>query len=200
MSADSLSLETHMPTGQERLPRADSVRNRARILAAAEQVFAEQGTAGSTEAVAALAGVAIGTIFRHFPTKTDLLSAIMKDLLQRLTDEVTALNTTGDPATGLFTFFSHMVAQAAAKKSVIELLAAAGVDVQVSDQVLALQQAVGLLLDRARQAGAVDESVALPEVMALLISACQGALHGGWDQQLQRRTLSIIFAGLRSPD
>ena len=188
-----------MPTGQERLPRADSVRNRARILAAAEQVFAEQGAAGSTEEVAARAGVAIGTVFRHFPTKTDLLSAIMKDLLQRLTDEVTALNTTGDPATGLFTFFSHMVAQAAAKKSVIELLAAAGVDIQVSDQVLALQQAVQLLLDRARQAGAVDESVGLPEVMALLISACQGALHGGWDQQLQRRTLSIIFAGLHQP-
>jgi AcrR family transcriptional regulator len=190
-----------MAAGQPagRPPRADSVRNRARILAAAERVFAEQGAAGSTEEVAALAGVAIGTVFRHFPTKNDLLSAIMKELLRQLTDEVTTLNTTGDPATGLFTFFSHMVEQAAAKKSVIELLAAAGVDIQISDQVLTLRQAVGLLLDRARRAGTVDESVRLPEVMALLSSACQGALHGGWDQPLQRRALSIIFAGLRSP-
>jgi len=62
-------------------PRADAVRNRAKILEVAARVFAEQGAAASTEQVAAEAGVAIGTIFRHFPTKADLLAAIMKDTL-----------------------------------------------------------------------------------------------------------------------
>ncbi|MEV0721086.1 helix-turn-helix domain-containing protein [Asanoa sp. NPDC050611] len=59
--------------------RADAARNRARILAAAEAVFAERGAAASTEDVASRAGVAIGTVFRHFPTKDDLLRAVLKD-------------------------------------------------------------------------------------------------------------------------
>ncbi|MFB9830697.1 helix-turn-helix domain-containing protein [Actinoallomurus acaciae] len=49
--------------------RADARRNRARILAVAEAVFAEKGPSASTEEVAERAGVAIGTVFRHFPTK-----------------------------------------------------------------------------------------------------------------------------------
>ena len=64
--------------------RADARRNRAAILAAAEAVFAEQGTSAPTEEVAARAGVAIGTVFRHFPTKDALLAAMMKELLARL--------------------------------------------------------------------------------------------------------------------
>ena len=57
--------------------RADARRNRAKILDAAGEVFAERGAAASTEEVAARAGVAIGTVFRHFPTKQDLLGAIL---------------------------------------------------------------------------------------------------------------------------
>ena len=177
--------------------RADARRNRARILEAAEAVFAEQGAAASTEEVASRAGVAIGTVFRHFPTKTDLLRAIMKELLQRLTDEVRSLNADGDPGTGLFTFFTQLVAQAAAKKTVVDLLASAGVGVQASDSVQALQQAIHTLLTRAQQAGTVRADVRPDEVMALLISTCQGALHAGWDSDLQHRTLTIVFAGLR---
>jgi AcrR family transcriptional regulator len=64
--------------------------------------------------VARRAGVAIGIVFRHFPTKNDLLRVIMKDLLQRLTSEVTALAAGGDPATALFAFFTRMVQQTAA--------------------------------------------------------------------------------------
>src|SRR6266508_4411200 len=145
-------VETSDPEGTKRL-RADARRNRARILAAAEEVFSEQGASASTEEVASRAGVAIGTVFRHFPTKNDLLRAIMKDLLLRLTDEVNTLNTDGNPTTALFAFFTRMVEQAAAKKTVV----------------------------------------------ALLTSTCQGALDAGWDADLQRRTLTIVFNGLRPP-
>ena len=64
-------------------PRADAVRNRAKILEVAARVFAEQGAAASTEQVAAEAGVAIGTIFRHFPTKADLLAGAVEHLAER---------------------------------------------------------------------------------------------------------------------
>jgi AcrR family transcriptional regulator len=188
--------EASDPDSTKRM-RADARRNRTRILKAAEEVFSDQGASASTEEVASRAGVAIGTVFRHFPTKTDLLRAVMKELLERLTDEVNALNTDGDPATALFTFFTDMVEQAAAKKAVVDLLAGAGIDVQITQPVHALQQAIQALLTHAQQAGAVRDDVRLDEVMALLTSSCQGALHAGWDRNLQQRTLAIVFNGLR---
>lgn len=184
-------------SGSAAAPRADARRNRARILAAAEKVFAEQGPSASTEEVARRAGVAIGTVFRHFPTKNDLLRAIMKDLLQRLTGEVTSLAADGDPATALFTFFTRMVEQAAAKKTVIELLAENGIEAGVAGPVQALRHGIKELLTRAQQAGAVRDDVQIAEVMALLTSICQGALHAGWDDDLQHRALTVIFNGLR---
>ena len=141
--------------------------------------------------------MAIGTVFRHFPTKDDLLRAIMKDLLQQLTGQANLLAAEGDPATALFEFFTSMVEQAAAKKTVIDLLAAAGTDVQVTAAVQALQQGTGKLLTRAQQADVVRADVQITEVMALLTSTCQGALQGGWDDRLQHRALTIIFNGLR---
>jgi AcrR family transcriptional regulator len=177
--------------------RADARRNRERILAAAEEVFARHGTSASTEDVAALAGVAVGTVFRHFPTKQDLLSAIVKDLLARLTAEVAEL-AEGDPATALFDFFARVVEQAAAKQAVVELLAQNGVRVGVADPVRALRNAIGVLLERARSAGAVRAEVRLDEVMALLTATAQGALQGGWSDDLRHRTLEVIFAGLRA--
>jgi AcrR family transcriptional regulator len=168
--------------------RADAQRNRVRILDAAEVVFAEFGPRASTEEVARRAGVAIGTVFRHFPTKDDLLAAIMKRLLAQLAEEAAKRD--------LFAFFTHLVAQAAAKKTVVDLLAGSGVDIRLTDAVSHLEAAVGELLERAKAAGAVAPSVRLPEVMALLASVCQGAVHGGWDEQLQARTLAVIFSGL----
>jgi AcrR family transcriptional regulator len=177
--------------------RADARRNRARILAAAEEVFTEQGASASTEEVARRAGVAIGTVFRHFPAKDDLLRAIMKDLLQRLADEVAALAAEGDPSTALFTFFTRMVAQAAAKKTVIDLLARTGTEIQVTQSAEGLRHGIAELLALAKHSGTVRDDIQVTEVMALLTSTCQGALQAGWDSDLQRRTLTVIFDGLR---
>jgi AcrR family transcriptional regulator len=173
--------------------RADARRNRARILATAEAVFAEKGPSASTEEVAERAGVAIGTVFRHFPTKQDLLQAIMKDLLRRLTEEAAVLADDGD---ALFRFFTYLVDEAAHKKTVVDLLAETGVDVQVADSLQFLRQKIAELLSRSQEAGTVRRDVRLDEVMALLTGACQGALHAGWDPDLRRRTLRIIFTGL----
>jgi AcrR family transcriptional regulator len=177
--------------------RADARRNRARILEAAELVFAERGPSGSTEEVAARAGVAIGTVFRHFPTKQALLQAIMKELLGRLAGQAAELAANGDPATGLFAFFSDLVGQAAEKRTVVELLAEGGIDVSIAGSVQALRDGVGQLLSRAQEAGTVRQDVRLDTVVALLTSACQGAVQAGWDRDLQGRTLAVIFDGLR---
>ena len=170
-------------------PRADAVRNRAKILEVAARVFAEQGAAASTEQVAAEAGVAIGTIFRHFPTKADLLAAIMKDTLTGLTDRLAA------PDATLFGAFTALVAEAAAKRSVIDLLP--GLD--AAGSLARFHQVVAGLLTRAQHDGAARADIGPDEVMALLVAVCQGALRGGWSPALQERTLAIVFSGLRPP-
>ncbi|GII83177.1 putative transcriptional regulatory protein TetR [Sphaerisporangium siamense] len=178
--------------------RADARRNRARILEAAAAVFAEKGASATTEEVAVRAGVAVGTVFRHFPTKNDLLKAILKDLMENLTEQVRALGSGGDPAIGLFAFFGEMVGQAVEKRTVAELVAADfGVDMMVAGPVETLRDAIGTLLARAQEAGTVRADVRLDEVLALLTGVCQGAVHAAWPPDLQRRVLAIVFAGLR---
>lgn len=167
--------------------RADARRNRARILDAAGEVFAERGAAASTEEVAARAGVAIGTVFRHFPTKQDLLGAILKDLLADLTSAADA---------NLFAFFTRVVTEAAEKKVVVELLAREGVTVGVEGPVAALGDTVDGLLAAAKEAGTVRAEVRLDEVLALLTATAQGALRGGWTADLRDRVLALVFAGL----
>jgi AcrR family transcriptional regulator len=174
---------------------ADAARNRARILAAADAVFAERGAAASTEDVAARAGVAVGTVFRHFPTKDDLLRAVLKDLLGRLRADVDAL-AAADPGTALFRFFAHLVAQAAAKRAVVELL---GAGVSVDDSLRSFTDSVAGLLAAGQRAGTVRTDVGAAETMALLTAATLGALRGGWSPALQHRTLNVVFAGLRPP-
>jgi AcrR family transcriptional regulator len=177
--------------------RADAQRNRARILEAAEAVFTERGSSASTEEVARRAGVAIGTVFRHFPTKKDLLAAIIKELMLRLTADANAAVEDGDPTTAFYAFFTRVVEQAAAKKSVVDLLAEAGIDLDAAKPVQTLRQAIGSLLAGAQRAGGVRDDVQLPEVMALLTATSQAALRAGWSPELQQRTLAVIYAGLR---
>jgi AcrR family transcriptional regulator len=170
--------------------RADARRNRARILDAATRVFAEHGAAASTEDVAAAAGVAIGTVFRHFPAKRDLLAAILKDLLADLTASAADAD--------LFGFFTRVVTEAADKRFVVDLLAGEGVEVGVAGPVGALGDVIDDLLHSAQREGAVRADVQADEVLALLTATTQGALR--WPPDLRDRVLARVFAGLRTLD
>jgi AcrR family transcriptional regulator len=178
--------------------RADAQRNRARILDAAERVFADGGPAASTEEVARRAGVAIGTVFRHFPTKADLLAALMKRLLADLTTDAAELAATGDPATALFDFTTRLVDRTAANRTIVDLLAAEGRHVTVAEPLHTLTSTVTQLLVRGQQSGALRADLRSDEVMALLTAACQGALTGAWPTDLRHRTLEIIYTGMRT--
>jgi AcrR family transcriptional regulator len=203
MSTDSPSHDNEwrliLSTDSGRPLRADARRNRELILSAAEEVFAKHGAQASTEEVSRRAGVAVGTVFRHFPTKSDLLRALMKRLLQQIVDDAADLAAHGDPGTALFTFFTRLVERTAANRTVVSLLAAEGVDVGISAPLGSLAEVVRELLVRGQDTGAIRADVRIDEVMALLSSACEGALQGGWDPDLRQRTLAIIFTGLTRP-
>jgi AcrR family transcriptional regulator len=75
-----------------RKPRADAVRNRERVLEAAKAVFSAGGPEASLEAVAKKAGVGIGTLYRHFPTREALFEAVYRREVQQLADLAEQLN------------------------------------------------------------------------------------------------------------
>jgi AcrR family transcriptional regulator len=179
--------------------RADARRNRARVLEAADAVFIAKGASASTGEIARAAGVGIGTVFRHFPTKEALLEAIVTARMQRLTDEAEAQVGAADPGEAFYAVFERMVDQTATKRVLIDALARAGVDVTnvVAPFVTALRHAVGELLGRAQAAGAVRTDVGIPEIIALLMGAARSAEHAAADPEVRQRSLSIVFDGLR---
>ncbi|MCC3763349.1 TetR/AcrR family transcriptional regulator; helix-turn-helix transcriptional regulator [Glycomyces sp. TRM65418] len=181
----------------DRPVRADARRNRARILEAAEAVFAEQGASASTEAVAARAGVAIGTVFRHFPTKPDLLESVVMNLLDRLIAEADAMVDDPQAVTGLFEFSALVMSIGAANREVFERLAETGVRVSVGDALMRLRPAVEVLLDRAKGTGAVREDLLPEELIALLGALCQEAIAADWSEAFRRRALGVLFDGMR---
>jgi AcrR family transcriptional regulator len=167
-------------------PRADAERNRAAILAAAAEAFAEHGPRATTEQVAIRAGVAVGTVFRHFPTKDALLVAIMKASLEGLSRR--AAEST------LFDFITAVVDEAVRTRTVVTALA--GPDLDVGDALRGLTDEIERLLKKAKDAGEVRPGVRVDEVMALLTAAAQAAQQGAWPEDLRRRTLAVIFRGL----
>lgn len=188
--------------GAARPLRADARRNRGRILEAAEAVFAAKGVAASTEEVARRAGVGIGTVFRHFPTKEALLEAVVDGHLRRLADEAVALAAADDPGAALAVFFGRAMERSPAKLALVDALAAAGVDVgrrAGSPAGRELHRALEALLARAQRAGAVRGDVGVADLVALLVGASRAAEHAGWDRGARARILAVVLDGLRRP-
>jgi AcrR family transcriptional regulator len=183
--------------GGMRVQRADARANRVRILDVAEEVFGNGGESASTEEVARLAGVGIGTVFRHFPTKAALLQAVLTRRFDRLRERADSLLGAADPGQAFFGFFGFLVADAPAKLGIAEALLDAGGDGGEAAQASAdLRQAFGALLARAQQADVVRADAELPEVYALLVGVSQAAARDQPDQQVTARMLAIVFDGL----
>jgi AcrR family transcriptional regulator len=181
--------------------RADAQRNRARILAAADSVFTTRGPTASTEAVARQAGVAIGTVFRHFPTKETLVEAVFVERARELVSEADALLDADDAGAAFFAFFARVAAQTASKHAFTDALAEAGIDDAPVQRATAkvgaeLHRALGALLSRAQDSGAVRPDLRVPELVALLIGASHAIEHGT-DADTQARVLAVVVDGLR---
>jgi AcrR family transcriptional regulator len=178
--------------------RADARDNRERILTAAEEVFGQSPNA-STEEVAKLADVGIATVFRHFPTKVELLEAVLTVRLERLRDRATELAGDDDPGAAFFTFFTQVVSESASKLAIADALGAAGsvVGTDAKQAGTGMREAFGALLAKAQQSGKVRADAEFPEVYALLIGASRGATAAGLTPEVRDRMLALIYDGLR---
>ena len=144
--------------------RADARRNRARLLDVAEEVFAADGIAVPIDEIARRAGVGIGTVYRHFPTKEALFEAIVLQRLTPLTES--ARVPAGDPTDQFFALFTRVIEVGTANKALIEAITGDRTAVvAASRELLAL---LGKLLTQAQQAGGVRPDITPADLKPLL--------------------------------
>jgi len=184
---------------QSRKPRADAVRNRERVLEAAKAVFSAGGADASLEAVARTAGVGIGTLYRHFPTREALFEAVYRREVQHLGDLAEKLKEQKmQPVEALRQWMRSNVKFVATKKGMSAALALA-VDKNsklVSSSSDRLAQAIGGLLDRAIAAGEIRDDVSPEDLLRALVGMCYMHDQPGWQTSVLR-LVDVFIDGLR---
>ncbi len=185
-------------TDQTRKPRADAVRNRERVLEAAKTVFNAGGPEASLEAVAKRAGVGIGTLYRHFPTREDLFEAVYRREVEQLSELAEHLRSAKDPVEALQRWLRSAVEFVATKKG---MSAALALTYQSSSELAAfsmdrLTKAIGSLLARAVEAGQMRADVSPEDLLRALIGMCYMHDQPGWQSSVLRM-LDVFVDGLR---
>jgi AcrR family transcriptional regulator len=183
-----------------RRPRADAVRNRERVLEAAKAVFSAGGPDASLDAVAKRAGVGIGTLYRHFPTREALFEAVYRREVQQLSELAEALKSEADTVGALRRWLRSNVEFVATKKG---MLAALALTVDGSSELYAhtfdrLTKAVRALLDRAVAAGKIRADVGPEDLLRALVGMCYLHDQPGWQASVLR-LLDVFVDGLRIP-
>ncbi len=163
----------------------------------AELVFATEGTEVHVEAIAERAGVGVGTLYRHFPTKQKLVEAIMVDRFVALLVEARRLaEDADDPGGAFFGFLDHFMEEAVAKRDLLAMMGQGAGYEEAAAAKEELGDAVGVLLGRAQSVGAVRPEVSAITVLWLIGAACQAAAHAN---AAPRDLFAIICDGLRPP-
>jgi len=189
------TIETSLQTAVPRPRRADAQRNYDKVLAAAREAFAEGGTATSLEAIARRAGVGIGTLYRHFPTRQALLEAVYENEVDELCRSAVDFQD-ADPWEALEGWLRRFVSYMATKQALAaELLDYVSREAPLFMACRTSIQAAGKpLLERAQQAGVVRPDADLGEIIQMVggIAKIQGAEPAQID-----RILRIALDGLR---
>ena len=190
---------TRVPAGGPRPMRADAQRNYARLLDAARAAFLERGADDvSLEEIARRAGVGIGTLYRHFPTRQALLEAVYRDQVDTLSARAEELLRTESPEEALAEWMRALLEFSSTKRSMTSaLLATLGTDSELlSACVTVIRTAAESLLARAQQAGVVRPDADAGDLMRL-VHAVNIATEKAPDPGQADRMLALILDGLR---
>ncbi|GIF26841.1 AcrR family transcriptional regulator [Actinoplanes tereljensis] len=177
--------------------RADAARNRSMLLAAAAEEFASRGMSASVADIARRAGVGKGTVFRHFPTKDDLLAAIVLDRIESLAALARKLYLADDAGQALFDFLD----EAAGRQQQLDfsfLRDSGDINDQLRDAREGLYVAIIALVERAQAVGAVRTDVTgLDVILMMCVPAHVVSFVPGAAPDLWRRYLAMVIDGLR---
>jgi AcrR family transcriptional regulator len=181
-----------------RKPRADALRNRERVLEAAKAVFSAGGPDASLEAVAREAGVGIGTLYRHFPTREALYEAVYRREVEQLSELAEELKGEAAPVEALRRWLRSNVEFVATKKGMATALALA--DGPPSELTAfsfdRLTKAIHMLLQRAVAAGDVRADITPEDLLRTLVGMCMLHDQPGWQASVVRM-LDVLVDGLR---
>jgi AcrR family transcriptional regulator len=181
--------------------RADAVRNRTRILEAARELLAEQGAEAPMDAIAARAGVAVGTLYRHWPMKADLVAAVVEHSIEQLADvaegALGAVRQGADPGAEFERTF-RVVAERYATDRVVK--GAAGVPHEVAEPEDSaapggrLALAVEEMIRAAGRAGRLRDDVTVADLVVVL----EGVPGPDAPESARDRYIDIVLRGMRA--
>ncbi|HET6152506.1 MAG TPA: TetR/AcrR family transcriptional regulator [Marmoricola sp.] len=177
--------------------RADAARNRAKLVSTARDVFTAEGGQASLEQVAKAAGVGIGTLYRHFPSRLDLLEAVYRDEVDVLRETAEKVIPNYPPVQALEMWLEAFVDYAATKRHIFtELVEAVGRESELMTHSRAvIYDNVDLLVARAQESGEVRKDVDGADVLRL-VGGC--TMMPNFDRDQTQRILRIVMDGLRT--
>jgi AcrR family transcriptional regulator len=184
-------------TAGSRPMRADARRNYDRLVAAAREVFAVDGTGASMEAVARKAGVGVGTLYRHFPRRIDLVEAVFEDDVDEVVATAQRVVAELEPWPAVVAYLEAFVRYARSKRTLLNELREAfdkspDLKVRLRERI---DEATVLVIGRAQRAGVVRTDVEGADVTQLLGPMCTSPTLT--DEQ-SVRLLPMILDGLRT--
>ncbi|WP_420956415.1 TetR/AcrR family transcriptional regulator [Burkholderia gladioli] len=181
-----------------RKPRADGERNRQRLIEAAKSVFAAKGSSASLDEIARTAGVGIGTLYRHFPTRDALISGLYRNETTQMAEAATRLADTHAPAEALRQWLLLFVHYMATKHGMAEVLnsVTGGVGALYADSATCILGALQDLVDRATASGEIRLGLAPIDVLRAIAGVGTVSSEPGWEKSA-RQLVDIIMAGIR---
>ncbi len=181
-----------------RKPRADAARNRERLVEAAKAGFAQAGPDVSLDEIARRAGVGIGTLYRHFPTRGAIVEAVYRREVRQLADGATRLIATLPPGEALHAWMRLFVDYIATKKVIAPALGSigGGASALYAASGAQITDAMTALVARAAAAGDIRADVDPADLLRALVGFTYGNADPGWEASA-RRLIDILMDGLR---
>ena len=183
-------------TSERSARRADAVRNRTAILEAAKQLVTEQGAEVAMGEIARAAGVAVGTLYRHFPNKADLLAAVVNEYVEALADDAqgawerveSGQAEADQELLGFLERALEMIARSHAAKTVARAL---GAEVEYAEPETRATEALGRLIEAGRSSGRLRRDLTVSDLYILMVF-----YPGDGSVEVRRRWLELIRPGL----
>jgi AcrR family transcriptional regulator len=195
VQAAAEGLEQLRSARPERGMRADARRNYERLLATASAAFAERGADDvSLEEIARRAGVGIGTLYRHFPTRPALLEAVYRDQAEALGTLASKLLAAESPGAALAEWVRALVEFSATKRGLTRELLADSQFLPVCKMVIG--ESSNALLGRAQRAGAARSDITGSDLNKMAHGLVMAANFGPGDPGLLDRMVTVVLAGL----
>lgn len=181
-----------------RKPRADAERNRQRLLDVAKAAFAEKGVSASLEEIAREAGVGIGTLYRHFPTREALIDEIYRVEGVRLAEAAQRLSTELAPLEAVREWLLLFIGYLANKQIQADVLncMVGGDDRLCTLSGDAIVEALTLLIQRAKQSGEVRHSIESLDLLCAIAGVATFGIDADWEASA-KRLVALMISGLR---